>query len=182
MSDQDLWCLTPMPTSPLGMAFQQYAQELQRFLQRRLGCPEAAADLLQETFLRVAQLPASTQPDNPRAFLFRIASNLAIDELRRNQVRRPFQEPLEEAEHVPSATPSCEQAIFDKQRMTLLQSALEQLSPRCRTIFMLRRVQGHSYDEIAHRLGVSERIVAKEINRALAHCQQALLAALKEQP
>lgn len=180
MSKQNIWFADAVQTSPLKVAFQQYAQELQRFLHRRLGCPDTAADLVQETFLRIAQLPSSPPPDNPRAFLFRIASNLAIDELRKNQVRNPYQTSLEEAEHLPSTLPTGEQAVFDKQRMAQLQRALDQLSPRCRAVFILRRLEGYSYDEIAQRMNMSERAVAKEINRALAHCQQALLAMLTE--
>ncbi|BCA56585.1 DNA-directed RNA polymerase sigma-70 factor [Nitrospira sp. KM1] len=180
MSEQDGVYAEPLPASPWSAAFRQYAQELQRFLLRRIGCPDTAADLVQETFLRVAQLPLTPQPDNPRAFLFRIASNLAIDELRKNQVRKPYQAPLEDAEHVPSAAPTGEQAVFDKQRMELLQQALDQLPPRCRTVFILRRIEGYSYEEIASRLGLSERMVAKEINRALAHCQEVLLNKLTE--
>lgn len=80
--ESTVWPESPQPPA-LFEAFRQCAGELQRFLAHRLGCPDTAADLVQETFVRLAQLSPAQQPDNPCAFLFRIAANLAVDHQRR---------------------------------------------------------------------------------------------------
>lgn len=171
MSDQDLWCLDPVRTSPLGMAFQQYAQELQRFLHRRLGCPDTAADLMQETFLRVAQLPSSTQPDNPRAYLFRIASNLATDAMRRQQVRSAYELGDVETGEIASHAPSQETALEARQQCRLLREAVATLPTKCRMVFLLHKSEHLSYGEIAERLNISKSAVEKHMSKALAHCR-----------
>lgn len=68
--------------SPLTAAFLHHQSELRQHLLRRVGCSDTADDLLQDTFLRIAQLESGCEIVNPRAFLYRVAGNLALDHLR----------------------------------------------------------------------------------------------------
>lgn len=70
-------------TSDLLTNFHEHYAELLAFLARRLGNVEQAADVAQDTYLRLVNLPAGEPIQEPRAFLFRIAGNLAIDRMRR---------------------------------------------------------------------------------------------------
>lgn len=149
--------------------------ELRRFLTKRLKCPEAAADLTHETYLRLRQRNSSNQPDNARALAFHIAMNLAVDYQRKLAVRNRYlvDDELDSVIET-SATTSInpEQSLIDQQRLRILQQALDELPPDCRTAFLLHGVEGLKYAEIAERLGISIAMVGKHLARAMRHCGQ----------
>ncbi|MGY6276445.1 RNA polymerase sigma factor [Methylomonas sp. MgM2] len=146
------------------------ADELRRFLTKRLKCPEAAADLTHETYLRLQHKDKS--PDNARALAFHIAMNLAVDYQRKIAVRNRFMvdEDIDSCTDLTSTCP--EQTLIARERLEILKSALDELPPDCRTVFLLHGVEGLKYAEIATRLGISLSMVGKHLSRALAHCAQ----------
>lgn len=154
--------------------FHAHRQELMRALVRIVRCEQAAADLTQETYLRLVNLAQTTSVTYPRALLFRTATNLAIDYLRKGKLERHTRDPLDPTVEIPSAAPSAERAVFDKQRFRIFLSALDTLPPRSREAFLLHRVEECSYREIASRLSISESAVEKLIMRALLHCRTAI--------
>ena len=68
----------------------EHGQTLEKFLARKLDNPEDAAELAQEAFIRLHRLEQPQELDNARAFLFQVASNLAVDQLRRRQLHFRF--------------------------------------------------------------------------------------------
>ncbi|MEW6246208.1 MAG: sigma-70 family RNA polymerase sigma factor [Nitrospirota bacterium] len=155
-------------------SFQQYRRDLLAFLTRKLGCHDLAADCVQETYLRLVSLGPRLTIEHPRAFLFRIASNLAIDHLRRSQRQIEILSPDPLPVEVPSREPSAEDALHAKQTVAILSAAVAELSPKCRQALILNRLEGKSHAEIAAHLGVSESMVAKYIAQALKHCRRRL--------
>ena len=146
------------------------AEELRRFLTKRLKCPEAAADLTQETYLRLQQRDTHSPVDNARALAFHIAMNLAVDYQRKVAVRNRYL--VDEAiDTVSEVIPSCpERTMIARQRLEILKTALDELPPDCRTVFLLHGVEGLKYAEIADRLGISISMVGKHLARAMTHC------------
>lgn len=149
-----------------------FAEELRRFLTKRLKCPEAAADLTQETYLRLQQRDKNSSVDNARALAFHIAMNLAVDYQRKVAVRNRYMvdEEIDTLSEVSSSSP--EQTMIARQRLEILKSALDELPLDCRTVFLLHGVEGLKYSEIAARLGISLSMVGKHLSRAMAHCAQ----------
>lgn len=159
--------------SALIAAFRENYQDLLRFLTRRTGSADRAADLAQDTYLRLAALaPASVDVQNPRAYVYRIAGNLAIDAARRDG-RLPLDMTFVDAGER-SADPSPEARALARERLRLLEAALDELPANPRAALLLNRVEGLTFAEIASRLGVSESMVAKYIARALKHCRSRL--------
>jgi RNA polymerase sigma factor (sigma-70 family) len=157
----------------LVQLFQGYAQALQRFLARRVGCQEAAAELMQETYLRLASLDGGHRIDNPGAYLFQIAEHLAVDHLHQHtRVQRHYAGTP--AEDLPSQAPSPEAEVVAREQCHLLRQAIRELPPKCRTVFLLHRVQHLSYEEIARQLGISRKTVEKHVSKALTHCRKRL--------
>lgn len=154
--------------------FRQYQRQLIHYLRRVVSDEDTAADLAQETYLRLASVPAAQRISYPRAFLFRTALNLAFDYVRRRKTQRALASPGNLAATLPTPQDSPEQAVFDRQRLALFRQTLEALPPRCREVFILHKVKGLSYAEIAARLGVSQSAVEKHLMRALARCRSAL--------
>lgn len=148
------------------------ADELLRFLVKRLKCPEAAADLTQETYIRLQQRHESSPIDNARALAFHIAMNLAVDYQRKVAVRNRFMvdEDIDSCPEPISGSP--EQTLIARQRLEVLKNALDELPSDCRTVFLLHGVEGLKYAEIADRLGISLSMVGKHLARAMTHCAQ----------
>lgn len=156
--------------SLLGLVAVHY-EELMRRLTRRLGNAHAAADVAQETYLRLEGLAAVPELRNGRAFLFRIADNLAIDHQRGQAARGRRFAAIDDYDHQPSAEPDPETALVHKQRLRSLALAVDELPPKCREVFLLHKIDGLSYGEIAGRLGISRSGVEKHMMKALAHCR-----------
>ena len=67
------------PQSDVAAAVLKHYEELRAFIRRKVGCPATAADLLQETYLRVATANAGASIENQRAYVYRVAGNLVTD-------------------------------------------------------------------------------------------------------
>jgi RNA polymerase sigma factor (sigma-70 family) len=151
------------------------ANELLRFLTRRLHCAETAAEITQETYLRFHQCVLDNPPNNARALAYRIALNLSVDYQRKANVRRSREVETDFEAHsdfFPSTAAGPEQTAIARQELNTLESALLELPPDCRTAFLWHSLDGLTYLEIAKRLGVSESMVNKHLMRAMAHCKR----------
>ncbi|MFO0777405.1 MAG: RNA polymerase sigma factor [Nitrospira sp.] len=160
----------------IASLFQQYREELTRRLVGMVKSHETAADLVQDTYVRLLRLGDAQVVEQPRALLHRIAANLAIDHLRREKNSVQAFDDMDAATAVPSQAPSPERELLAKQRLRLCLQAIEQLPPRSREAFVLCRVYGYSYQEIAVRMGISESGVEKLLMRALDQTCEALEA------
>ncbi|MEO5955758.1 MAG: RNA polymerase sigma factor [Nitrospiraceae bacterium] len=164
-----------MSSVDLAQLFHCYAQDVRRFLVSRVACDATAADLTQETFLRLAQLPDLGAIENCRTYLFRIATNLAIDHIRALSRRRPaIQEHDEYLLAHPDRASTPEAALLAKEELARVLHALHEMSPLCRQIFALNRFDGLPHRDIADRLGICVSTVEKNLARALNHCRRRL--------
>jgi len=166
-------CIMNLTCEDIEHLFNEHRHELTRCIYRIVRCEQAAADLAQETFMRLVNMGQSASVSYPRALLFRTATNLAIDYLRKGKFERQGGETLDAVLEMPSGAPSVERALLDKQRFQIFLQAIDTLSPRCREAFLLHRVHECSYRDIASRLSISESAVEKLIMRALLHCRTA---------
>ncbi|HMR33033.1 MAG TPA: sigma-70 family RNA polymerase sigma factor [Geminicoccaceae bacterium] len=148
--------------------------ELERFFRRRIGSSETAAELTQEAFLRLLRAAPVAMIRDPRAYLFRTANNLLIDHHRSAMGRQSI--PIEDtARGVESAgEPSPEAVVLSREELAVLGRAIAELPPRGREVFMLHKVDGLSYAEIAERLGIAKNTVIVHMVRSLAHCKRRL--------
>jgi len=138
----------------------------------RTGDVDRTADIVQDTWLRVAGIQALGVPvGNPRGYVLRIARNLAIDEGRRLTRLGKIHAPEEEGLAVSDPAPLVDTAMLAKERVAMLDAALRDLPERARKILLLNRVEGLSQAEIAQRLGVSPSLVSQDLAKALKHCR-----------
>jgi RNA polymerase sigma factor (sigma-70 family) len=163
---------------------EHYGPGLERFLTRKLDNPADAAEVAQEAFLRIYRLEHPEQLDNARAFLFQVASNLAVDQLRRRSLHLRFlraesrEQGELESDIYNSASP--EQIMAAKEKLARIYGAIEKLPEKCRQAFLLHRNSGMSYSEIAHELGVSVSSVEKYVLQALKQCRAELVLYYEE--
>ena len=117
--------------------FSEQRPGLLRFLLQKLGNRELAEDLTQDVWVRIARGGCTIMPDNPAKYLYRIATNLAIDHLRRARHGIEVQADDARTEHVIAETVSPEDATIQRDQIERLRAVLDTLPPRSREIFML---------------------------------------------
>lgn len=162
-------------TSGLFASFQEHYADLLRFLVRRLGDTERAADVAQDTYLRLAGVgEAEPEIRNRRAYLFRVAGNLAIDTQRQAARQATVTWTEDAVAAIPDPAPVAEVTLLARERVRQLDAALRELPPKARQALLLSRMDSLTHAQIAARLGVSESMVAKYIAQALRHCRDRL--------
>lgn len=136
--------------------------------------PEDVEDLLQQTYVKVLEASRRTTVSNPRAFLLTTAHHVAIDYLRKRRVT-PFQ-PVPDVEimNVSSSEPGPERTAIAGNLLQAVTRAFAKLPPRCRDVLLLRKVEGLSQREVAHRLGIAEDTVQKQVAKGVRLCAAAL--------
>ena len=158
---------------PLQQAFfrqlsETYRGPLTAYFERRVRSRAEAEDLTQEVFLRLVRRLDAEAIDNPEAFLFRTAVNLLRDRSRREKT---FRNHLSETElrqdRFEGISP--ERVLESRQALQRALQCLEELDERTRDAFILHRLEGLKYAEIAEVFGVSVSSVEKYIIKALAH-------------
>lgn len=154
-------------------------EDLKVFLTHKFGCRLLAEEVVQETWLRVRLLSPPPAVDNPRAYLFKVAANLAIDHLRSEKARSRHISAESVPQDIPNGMPSLDTVIDYQQRLAVLRKTVDELPPRCRQVFMLHKFEGWSHAEIASRMGISRSMVEKHIIRGLAHCRDRLQQAIQ---
>lgn len=148
--------------------FTEHRDALFRFLAQRLGNSTLAEDFTQETWLRAANVDGAAVIDNPRSYLFRIASNLVLDHKRHHAHRVEIQVSDELVAVVPDNRPSPEMTALHRDELKRLMRAVDSLSPRCREAFCLVKFDGLTYEEAATRLGIARTTVVSHMVTALA--------------
>lgn len=154
--------------------FLKHAVTLRGYLARKVRDPQLAADLVQESFLRLAEQTRAERIDNTQGYLYRTASNLLIDHVRQEARRKTDSVPHEALAEIEDEMAGLEaQAMAEQQRMAL-KRALAQLPERTQEIFRLNRIEGLTHAEVARQLGISDSSVQKHLARALAYVMQRL--------
>ncbi len=148
----------------LTSAFLRHQTELRQFLLRRVNCAETAADLLHDTFLHIAEYPDQNQIANNRAFLYRVAGNLALDHLRA-QTRRQAWDGGDPDEEWPCPCPQPERYLQGLQHWKTVDDCLRKLPSPSRQIMYWHRLEGKSQRQIAAELRIPERHVEYTLRR-----------------
>jgi RNA polymerase sigma factor (sigma-70 family) len=154
---------------------EQHRQELYRHLLRRVTCPDIANDLLHDTYLRLVNYRSPKPVENPRAFVYRIADNIATDHLRKNKmVTVELPEPGTGGDEIIDRTPLPEQAVLAQQQLELCEQVLKELSPSALKIFLLSRYEGYTQPQIAKELNVSLSWVEKSLFKTMKLLRNAI--------
>ena len=157
----------------------EHSSALVRFLTRRMKSREDAEDIAQAAYLRLYTLDDLNQLSNAKAFLFQVAANMSIDQLRREVLHKNYldKEISKVSKDLSAMTPeviSLEREIEAKEALYLIHSRLEDLPQNAREAFILSRNKGWTYNQIATQLGVSVSSVEKYILLALKELREAV--------
>lgn len=168
MAEQHKWGVARM--------FAQHGSTLRGFFVRR-GATEDAEDLVQETYLRLlgAHHRDARPIDNPEAYLYTVALNLAREQAaKRRQAPVPTAEFEEVLAKLGSHDDALDGAAQRAQSARQLQAALKALPDRTRAVLVMQYRDNMSYQQIAERMGISTHMVKKHVVRGLAACRARL--------
>lgn len=159
----------PMPSNePVQALYHDHHGWLYGWLRHHLGSAADAADVAQDTFVRLLQRREHLHLQKPRAFLRTVARGLVIDHWRREELHKAY---LEALAHLPQAhAPSVETQELLLELLERIAVMLDGLKPKVRTAFLLAQCEGLKHKEIAQRMGLSVRTVERHIADALYHC------------
>ncbi|WP_218673533.1 sigma-70 family RNA polymerase sigma factor [Pseudomonas sp. ABC1] len=148
---------------------------LSGWLRRKLGCPHAAADASHDTFLKLLAFEELPTLREPRAYLLVTANRLLINQYRRRRVEeetlRSMAILLEDQDQAGPEHLYATRHLLERVLLMLC----EELDEKPRRAFLMARVDGLSYAQIAEQLGVSTSSVKQYLAKALAHCHARLL-------
>ena len=133
--------------------------------------PREVEDIVQETYVRAIQNTKKDGVLEPRAFLFTIAKNLALDYVKRAEHR--LASSVDPAENLELAAPRLDPTLDDaaaRQEFAIFCEAVRQLPVQRRRVFVLKRVYGYSQKEIAAQLHISEKTVERHLTLAMQGC------------
>ncbi|MDM7977524.1 RNA polymerase sigma factor (sigma-70 family) [Thalassospira sp. MBR-102] len=175
----------------LASVVEDHYDDLMLFIGNRCGSRVVAEEIIQETWVR-AKSASGIVPENPRAYVFRIARNLLTDHYRRNsndreQVVLPFRHASSTSidgntcEHVEiDRTASQEDVAAAQQELRIISRTVENLPMKCRQVFLMYRGEELSMREISEKLDVSVKTVENHIRRAMLECRRSLQQAHSE--
>lgn len=149
---------------------------LSAWLRRKLGCSFDAADLAQDTFMRIiASHRRGTAADmrEPRAYLRTVANGLMIDLFRRRSLEQAWLEALAALPEETAISP--EERLLILEALQRLDALLDALPEKVRTVFLMSQLDGMTYAAIAAELGISLRTVKRHMQQGFAQCLTLML-------
>ena len=141
---------------------------LKGWLRKRLGNSCDAADLAQDTFVRVIKARNALEIREPRPYLSRVAKGLLVDLFRRRSLEQAWLEALAEVPQLEQ--PSLEEQAILLQALLQIDRMLQGLGAKVRQTFILSQFEGLTYPQIAERLNISVRSVNNYMTKAMEHC------------
>ncbi len=135
----------------------------------RIVPPDEVDDIVQETYLRLWRVAMADEIQNPRAYIYRIARNLALDSLKKadNAQTVPF---IEDFPEPGTRHDNVLKHIESREAFGHFCESVQRLPEQARRVFVLKKVYGHTQRRIASDLGISESTVEKHVALASRRC------------
>ncbi len=156
--------------------FQENEIALKRFIKRFTSASHNVDDFAQETFLKGFAAELRMQIHEPKAFLFKIAKNVALTEVRKDsRSPRGYLKDVDDISQILDEDQATAEDWLDgRKKLILFSKAVAQLTPRCREAFLMRRIDNLQYKQIANRMDISVSAVEKHVTTGLLRCNKYL--------
>lgn len=160
----------------VDLLYRKHHHDLVRYLAGKFGRTGFdLEDVVQATFMKVADHQDLGRIDNYRAYIFSVASNIAIDHWRKNARWGTVERELHVlASTAPTSSVSAERILIDRERLSCIETALKKMPKQRRRVFLMVRIEGLSVQDVATHFAMSEAAVYKHVARALADCSKML--------
>lgn len=162
--------------------FQEHCQRLTNYIRKKITSNEDAEDIAQHAFIRVQMAAGNSDITNPISYLYQTASNILIDMKRREKLHDAYIHSMVSTSALDSnmvdssySTPGPDRIVSAQHELQRIESAVEKMPEKQRQAFLLHRVKGLTYAEIATTMNMSVSSVEKYIFTALKQCRQVLV-------
>ncbi|MGK5045454.1 RNA polymerase sigma factor [Janthinobacterium sp. GB4P2] len=143
---------------------------LHRRLLRNLGCPELASDCLHDAWLRLAGMSVPVFVQNPNAYVYRVACNVAMDQLRGTRSSQHDDEAA--IEHLTDPAPGPDLIALARSDLAAVERAMQRMPHRHRSVLLALRIEEKTRQEVADEYQVSLTSIDTMLRQALDHCAQ----------
>jgi len=144
--------------------FDQYYESIRSFAYYKTGDVDLADDIVQEVFLKLWTNRQGVKDDTLKSLLYTIASNTIKNHFKHQKVVYNFQNQDQPNETSEEADSALRQEEFNRK----LQDALTEIPEKSREVFLMNRIEGLTYSDIADRLGLSVKAIEKRMSEALS--------------
>ncbi len=143
--------------------FQQYLGAIRNFIYYKCGDLQQAEDIAQEAFIRLWQNAEKVPAEKAKSFLYRVANNLFLDQVKHKKVVLKFQQrPTKQHD---AEDPSFQMEVQEYQKH--IEKVISELPEKSRVVFLMNRMEDLTYNEISERLEISVKAVEKRMHKAL---------------
>lgn len=160
--------MSALDHSALHRLYSEHNGWLNNWLRVRLGNTADAADLAQDTFVRVMTARTAGPIREPRGYLSAIARSLLIDKSRRRTIEHAYLQALALRPEPVEVSPEVRLSII--QMLVAIDTLLDELGSRTRDIFLAVQLEGLNYNAAAERFGVSVTTIKNHLIRAMTRC------------
>ena len=163
----------------LAEAFVDNKASLTSYISTFFVQQEEIEDTLQQTFLKTMVSDSKTEIQSLKAYLFRVARNIALNKITRQ--KKIFFENIGFIDDAMGSKLADVQSqelsdqVYTQKKLEAFTFALASLPPQCRKVFLMQRVAGFTYKEISAQLGISVRTVEKHLEKGLKRCAEYLV-------
>ncbi len=144
--------------------FDQYYESIRSFAYYKTGDVDLADDIVQEVFLKIWTNRKEVKDDTVKSFLYTIASNIIKNHFKHQKVVFNFQKNDQPNELSDETDSNLRQEELNRK----LQDALAEIPEKSREVFLMNRIEGLTYADIADRLGLSVKAIEKRMSEALS--------------
>ncbi len=152
---------------------------LYRRLVNYLGCPDQASDCLHDAWLRLGDMTVAVAVQNPEAYVYRVACNLAMDRMRTNRSWQYVADADTELEYTIDHSPGPAAIAEARSDLAAVQRAMQNMPRRNLAVLMASRIDELTRDEIAACYGLSAKSVDFALRQALTYCAEQTKQPLK---
>ncbi|OLS60442.1 sigma-70 family RNA polymerase sigma factor [Pseudomonas putida] len=160
--------MSTLDSAAVHLLYREHNTWLKGWLRVRLGNAADAADLAQDTFIRVMTARNDAPIREPRGYLSAIARSLLIDKSRRRAIEQAYLFALAQRPEPVEVSPEVRLSIIEM--LLQIDTLLDELGPRTRDIFLAVQLEGLSYGAVAEQFGVSITTVKNHLIRATTRC------------
>ena len=147
----------------LKLLYAKHKEELLRFALRKLGNPDDAEEIVQDTFHNMFNVESAETLENPRAYLYKTANNLALNRLRQSNHHSDYLQQCDDT----ATTVSLERSVIAEDALAQIQECVAQLPIATQQVFYMNRIEGKTYAAISRELGMSVSSVEKHMMKTL---------------